>query len=290
MNRGFDNFYTSALKSGGNFAKKMKFNNEIVTVDNHRTDNITDYAFKILAKDQDQPFFMFLSYFAPHTPLQATPEEIKKASGNKYHAMIQNMDRNVGRVIAQLKEDGRYGNTIIWFLSDNGGAVAQAKNLPLNGQKGIKLEGGQRVPFTMTWPAKLKGGRKYAGLTSSMDIFATSFALCGGKTTLKPLDGVNIFPYLTGQKKGEPHNILLWRKLEGAAVRIDDWKLIRAEGVPMMLYNLKDDLSERNNLAESNPEKVQELLKRLETWEKELQDPFWNEGKHYVKKRKGKYL
>lgn len=296
MSRGFDEYCGNGALSHefkgakGFFPKEMELNKEKIKVSGHKTDILTDQALKMLNKDKDKPFFMFLSYFAPHTPLQAPKEEVKKAAGNVYHAMIQNMDKNIGRVIAKLKEDGRYENTMIWFLSDNGGTCKQMSNKPLNGKKGIKLEGGQRVPFVLSWPKKIKPGQRFDGITSSMDIFATSFKAGGGKTTPKPLDGVDIMPYITDKKTGNPHDILLWRKLEGAAVRMGNWKLIRTAGLPLMLYNLEDDLGETSNLAKSNPEKAQALLKRLESWEKELKSPLWKEGKKFVGMRKSHYL
>lgn len=297
-NRGFDHFlglregsrsfYHNKKDDKKNNPKRIERNGEIVKFDKHLTTVFTDEAIDYINK-ADKPYFMFLSHTAPHGPLQADKDDLKRANGNPYHALIEDMDDHIGRVIEALKKNGQYENTMIWFLSDNGGTVKQASNYPLNGKKGIKFEGGQRVPFTLTWPAKLPAGQKFDGLTSAMDIFATSFKAAGGSKLPKPLDGVDLLPYVKGEKKGNPHEIIFWRKLEGAAVRLGYWKLIRTEGLPLMLYNLEDDLSERKNLAKSNPEKAQELLKRLEAWEKKLVESWWGEpGWH--KQRKKDYI
>jgi arylsulfatase A-like enzyme len=218
--------------------------------------------------------------------LQATPEDKARANGNSYHALIQNMDDNIGRLVKHLEDNDLRDNTMIWFFSDNGGTCGSASNYPLNGKKGVEFEGGQRVPFIVNWPAKIAGGKTFDGLTSAMDVFPTCFKLAGGETTPKPLDGVDLLPYMTGDASGNPHDVLLWRKLEQAAIRVGKWKLIRAEGLDPMLYNLGDDESELNDLAASNPEKAQELLKQIASWEKGLIEPLWQEGKGYIGVRK----
>lgn len=292
--RGFDEFY--GLREGSRsffYGKKEKLGNyhsmeengKHVAFEGFLTDRMTDAAIGMVEKNKQDPFFMFLSYTAPHTPLQATPEDKAKANGNAYHALIQNMDDNIGRLVAYLEENKLRDNTMIWFLSDNGGTCGAASNYPLNGKKGVEFEGGHRVPFIVNWPGKIKGGQRFDGLTSALDIFPTSFKLAGGTKTPKPLDGVDVMPYITGKKSGSPHDILFFRKLEQAAVRQGDWKLIRAEGLPDMLYKIGSDLSELNDVAKSNPEKVQELNKLLTEWETGTVEPLWQEGKGYVKKR-----
>ncbi len=292
--RGFDDFY--GLREGSRsffYGKKEKFGNwhsmelngKHAKFEGHLTDRMTDHAIKMVDTSKDNPFFMFLSYTAPHSPLQVTPEDLAKANGNKYHALIQNMDDNIGRLVKHLEAKNIRKNTMIWFFSDNGGTVGSASNYPLNGKKGVEFEGGTRVPFIVNWPAKIEGGQKFNGLTSAMDIFATTFKIAGGTKTPKPLDGVDVLPYLTGQKSGNPHEILFWRKLEQAAVRVGSWKLIRAEGLPSMLYNLAEDGSELNNLAASNPEKVASMEKRIKAWETNMIEPLWQEGKGFIKVR-----
>ena len=293
--RGFDEFW--GLREGSRsyfYGKKeklgnyhsMEYNGEHAKFEGHLTDRMTDAAINMVKADNKAPFFMFLSYTAPHAPLQATPEDIEKANGNKYHALIQNMDDNIGRLVAYLEENKLRENTVIWFFSDNGGTTGAASNYPLNGKKGVEFEGGHRVPFIVNWPGHIEGGQVFDGLSSAMDIFPTSFKLAGGTKTPKPLDGVDLMPFITGKETGNPHEILYWRKLEQAAVRKGDWKLIRAEGLDPIFYNIGDDRSELNDLAKSNPEKVQEFSKMISTWETEMIEPLWQEGAGWVAKRK----
>ncbi|PHS17704.1 MAG: hypothetical protein COA78_02980 [Blastopirellula sp.] len=256
----------------------IEHNGKQVKFDGFLTDRFTDQAMRMI-DSTDKPFFLFLSYTAPHGPLEAEEADLARADNrDPYAALVQNMDDNVGRLIQYLDQKKLRDNTLIWFLSDNGGTGPTASNVPLNGKKGIKFEGGQRVPFVMNWPGHIPAGKTFTGLTSAMDIFPTSFQLAGGNTTPKPLDGVDLWPYVTGEKTGSPHQRLFWKKLEGSALRDGDWKLIKTEGLPVMLYNLKDDLQEYNNLAESQPEKVEQLLKLYESWDAELAPAQWGEG------------
>lgn len=277
-------FYGKQDKPGNPHA--IEHNGKHVQFEGFLTDRMTDAAVRMIESDQKAPFFLFLSYTAPHGPLEATPEDLAKAKQNPYHALIQNLDDNIGRLLAYLDQKKLRDNTVIWFLSDNGGIVGSASNFPLNGRKGIEFEGGHRVPFILNWPAGIPKPQRFDGLTSAMDIFPTSFQLAGGKSTPKPLDGVDLLPFIRGTQKGSPHPTLYWRKLEQAAVRHGQWKLIRAEGLPPMLYNLESDLSELNEVAKQHPEKVQELQKMLTQWESGTVEPLWGEGKIWTKKRK----
>ena len=299
--RGFDEFYGlregsrnywyDAKKSDkpGN-PKAIEHNGEQVEFDGFLTDRFTDQAIRMVSSTE-KPFFLFLSYTAPHGPLEAEEADLARADNrDPYAALVQNMDDNIGRFIDSLEAEGLRKNTLIWFFSDNGGIGPTASNVPLNGKKGIKFEGGQRVPFVMNWPGHVPAGKTFNGLTSSMDIFATSFKLAGGESTPKPLDGVDLMPFVTAKKEGVPHPVLFWKKLEGSALRAGDWKLIQTEGLPVMLYNLKDDLREYNNLAESHPEKVEEMSKLYDSWNGELVPAQWGEGKQYVEIRRNEYI
>ena len=268
----------------------IEHNGEQVKFEGFLTDRLTDQAIRMVGSTE-KPFFLFLSYTAPHGPLEAEEADLARADNrDPYAALVQNMDDNVGRLLKSLNEQGLRENTLIWFFSDNGGTGPTASNVPLNGKKGIKFEGGQRVPFLINWPGHVPAGKTFDGLTSALDIFPTSFKLAGGKSTPKPLDGVDLLPYVVKEKSGDPHRQLFWKKLEGAALRVDDWKLIKTEGLPVMLYNLKDDLHEYNDLAESQPEKVKELLKIYDTWNAELVPAQWGEGKQYVEIRRNEYI
>lgn len=299
--RGFDEFwglregsrrywYDAKTSDKPGSHKAIEHNGKPVKFEGFLTDRFTDHAIRMV-DSTTKPFFLFLSYTAPHGPLEAEEADLALADNrDPYAALVQNMDKNIGRLLTHLHKRKLRDKTLIWFFSDNGGVSATASNVPLNGKKGIKFEGGQRVPFLMNWPGHVPAGKTFDGLTSAMDIFATSFKLAGGQTTPKPLDGVDLMPYVTGQRSGSPHKHLFWKKLEGAAVRSGEWKLINTEGLPIMLYNLSDDLSEYNNIAESRPDKVDELLQLYRSWNADTVPALWGEGKQYVEIRRNEYI
>jgi arylsulfatase A-like enzyme len=166
-------------------------------------------------------------------------------------------------------------------LSDNGGPVeANASlNAPFNGQKGILLEGGIHVPFFISWPTHIAPGQIYEPMVSSLDILPTFLALAGGSTPEgTAFDGVNLTPYLHKVSESQPHEELLWRFTISAAIRQGDWKLVRLPDRFPMLYNLRVDISEQNDVSFQNIEKTKELLKRLGEWDVSLPHPVFLEG------------
>jgi arylsulfatase A-like enzyme len=290
--RGFDEFV--GLREGGreywyNDQKSDKagnphaieHNGKQVPFEGHLTDYLADQAIRYIKAEDEKPFFIFLSFTAPHAPLQSKPED-----GKGYYGLIQGMDRNIGKVIDVLKESGKLENTMIWFLSDNGGVCAAASNKPLGGKKGSEFEGGHRVPFLLYWKNHVPRGKDYKGLVSSLDIYATSLKAAGGSLQQElPLDGVDLIPFVNGELKGVPHETLFWRKLECADIREGKWKLIRVEGLGMALYNLDEDIGETRNLAKQMPERVASMAKKLMAWERNLMKPLWEEGEYWRKQR-----
>ena len=294
--RGFEHFYGFIAGSRSYFYnsdkddkpgsyRNMQLNGQQVSFDGYMTDVLADAASNYIVEQaaKEKPFMVYLSFNAVHTPMEATQEDLDKFDGHERQllaTMTWAVDRGIGEVIKTLKETGVYDNTLIFFLNDNGGAFNnQSSNFPLKGFKGNKFEGGHRVPFVMVYSDKVQG--EYAGLTSSLDILATALqtANIDAETLKHPLDGVNLMPYVKGEKEGEPHTELFWRKQDIAAARIGDYKLIRVEGVGERLYNLKDNLSETEDLQQLLPDKSVEMNKALENWEKELINPvLWGEG------------
>jgi len=292
-NRGFDYFYGFREGSRHYFYNDqqdrdgnphaMEENGKRVKFDGYITDVLADKCIDFISQKSDKPFFTYLAFTAPHAPMDAKKEDIKRfkdTSRPVLTAMIWSMDQAIGRVMDALKKNGQYDNTIVFFLSDNGGTfVNQSCNWPLNGWKGNEFEGGFRVPFLLQWPAKVKGGQTFDGLSSSLDIHATALTAAGGKfPTDRPLDGVDLIPYVTGAKSGNPHKTLFSRKLNCGAMREGDWKLIRVDNVLPALYNLKEDISEQNNMAKQYPERVQDMLEKMNDWEKNMTSPWWGEG------------
>jgi len=246
------------------------------------TDVLADQANRFIEKNQSNPFFVFLSFNAVHTPMEATEEDLGKfpeLSGTRQEvaAMTLALDRASGRVMDKLVELGLDENTLVVFTNDNGGPSDKnaSVNLPLSGTKSNHLEGGIRVPFLMRWPAKIPENTVYDYPVSTLDLLPTFFEAAGGKSYKASVDGVNLMPYILKQKKERPHQTLFWKKETRAAIRDGDWKLIRYPDRPAELYNIEDDVAEQNDLAAQHPEKVKQMFKQLFAWELTLERPRW---------------
>lgn len=298
-NRGFDEFYglrsgsrgywydeTKSDKSGSTHA--AEHNGEQIKFEGHFTDWIGQRTVEFIDQTRDKPYFAFVSFTAPHTPLQSKPEDMEAIglAKDNYAGLIYGMDRNVGDVLKAIERNGDLDNTIIWFLSDNGGTAGNYSNAPLGGKKGTKFEGGHRVPFLLCWKGHAPAGKDYGEMISALDIFPTSLKAAGGTLDQqRPFDGVDLLPYVTEKQDGVPHQKLFWRKLECAAMRDGDWKFFRIDGLPPALYNVKTDIAEQRNLAESQPKTVQRMSHLLQQWEQNMVDPQWREGKVWTKVR-----
>ena len=286
--RGFDDFYGFIGGSRSYFPMEnpslnhtLQHNGERVLFDGYLTDVLGDKSVSYVEEHQKDPFFMYLAYNAPHTPMHAKKEHLEKYKDHprkKLAAMMWSLDENIGKLVDKLEETNQLENTLIFFLSDNGGSAHNSSdNGPLKGFKGNKFEGGHRVPFIVHWGKKIKGNQTFDGLTSSLDIFTTSIAAAGIENKFN-IDGTNLIPYLKGEMNGNPHEKLFWRKLNEAGARIGDQKLVRLKGYGSTYYDLKNDLGEMNDLTDSDKTSSDLLHKELEAWEMELMDPLWNEG------------
>ena len=292
--RGFDEFYGFLAGSRSYFPlenpskeKMLQHNGERVVFEGYMTDVLGDQSVAFIEDSKEKPFFMYLSYNAVHTPMHAKKEDLEKFKNHprkELAAMTWNLDQNIGKLLKKLEDLGKRENTLLYFLSDNGGAHNnQSSTGVLKGWKGNKFEGGHRVPFVVSWPKNIKGSTIFNGLTSSLDIFTTSIAAAkiDKPKTLK-LDGKNLLPYVTGEKKGNPHESLFWRKLDESAARMGDYKIINLNDYGTVLYNLKDDLSETEDLSQQNKKQVDRLLSVYHHWENQLMDPLWLEGKSWM--------
>ncbi len=293
LERGFDEFYGFLGGSRHYFQNDRDYSrkdnairrNHIKQADfNYTTDGFTNAAIDFIDRNKKDKFFVYLAYNAIHTPLQAKEQDmedyafIKDKKGQTFAGMIKSLDENIGKLMGYLDENNLRENTLIFFINDNGGPsyVTPANNGILSGVKGTNYEGGIRVPFMVSWPAVLPKGKTYNSPVISFDILATMLAVTGVKERKStPLDGVNILPYITGKEKGRPHETLCWRENITAAVRDGDWKLIRFPDKPAELYNLARDISETNDLAAKEPEKVKDLYGKLWSWEQQLARPLW---------------
>lgn len=293
-NRGFDEFY--GFIGGGrsyfpieNPSKDLmlQYNSSKINFEGYLTDVLGDRSVNFVEENKDQPFFMYLAYNAVHTPMEAKTEDLEKFKDHprqKLAAMTWSLDENIGKLRTKLEELDILDNTLIYFISDNGGAHNNSSNMgPLKGWKGNKFEGGHRVPFVVSWPVKIPKNQKFDGLTSSLDIFSTSIAAANiNNTTNLSLDGVSLLPYLTGKKQGNPHDKLFWRKLDEAGARIENNKLIRLKDYGYAMYDLEQDLGETHDLSKSNTLIFNQLVKELENWETEMAEPLWVEEKVWM--------
>ena len=298
LNRGFDEFW-GYLAGGHNYfpakTRNEKYNRPLVS--NYKepqpitylTDNKGDECVDFIKRHKEEPFFLYASFNAPHAPMQATQEDLKLYSNIKdekrrtYAAMVHRLDVNIGRMVQELKIQGIYDNTVIVFFSDNGGPDTNngSINAPFNGRKGILLEGGIRVPFVISYPEKLKSG-VYNKAITALDLAPTFVALAGGEITKKDkFDGVNIFPYLTNEIKGHPHETLMWRFTISAGIRKGNWKLVRLPDRMPMLFNLEKDPSEQQNVAKENWDLVQSMLKELGDWDVSTPHILFLEGEQW---------
>ena len=247
------------------------------------TDELADEAIAFMERNKNNPFFVYLAFNAVHTPMEATPEDLGKVNGltgkrKTLAAMAIAMDRACGKVLGRIKELGLDKNTLIVFTNDNGGPSDSNESLndPLSGTKANHLEGGIRVPFLMSWPGKITPNIVYDHPISTLDLLPTFVTAAGGNVaTIEDLDGVDLVPYLQGKNNGKPHEILYWKKENRGAIRFNDWKLVRFPDRPAELYNIKEDISEVNDLASEHPEKVRELYQKLFDWELTLERPLW---------------
>ncbi len=240
------------------------------------TDRLGDEAVAFIEKNKENSFFLNLATYTVHTPLSAPADVVKKYGGNKYFAMIEKLDQNVGKIMNKLEELDLLANTLVIFYSDNGGLWG---NEPLKGIKGTLNEGGIRVPLIFSWPKNIKSGSTCSEPVTSVDFFPTILELVGGSPLNQPqLEGRSLVPLLNGESKFSERSIY-WhfphhRKAGlsmGAAIRKGKWKyIIEFETKKEFLYNLEEDISEQVNLFEGNTIKAKELSTELKEWQKEI--------------------
>ena len=250
------------------------------------TDDQGDECVDFIRRHKDHPFFLFVSFAAPHTPMQATEEDLKRFAHiedlqrRTYCAMVYRLDQNVGKILNEVRTQGIERETFIVFLSDNGGPTADngAVNLPLRGGKTTVLEGGIRVPMIFKWPATLPSGMTVDEMVSSLDIVPTFVGAAGGSIDkTDKLTGVDLLPFLSGSRAVVPHESLKWTYTVGSAIRTGEWKLIRLPDRLPMLYHLSDDIGEKDDLALREVERTRSMLQELGEWEVRLPNPVFRE-------------
>jgi uncharacterized sulfatase len=254
----------------------------------HVTDYYTVEAVKVIEANRNRPFFLYLSHWAIHTPLQSTRDDydayphIESHTERTYAGMIRGLDRSVGRVMETLRENGLDENTLVIFTSDNGGAGYLGLpdvNKPYRGWKITFFEGGVRVPFVMRWPARVPAGGTFDPAVHHFDIYSTAAAAAGATMPGdRKMDGVDLLPYVTGEAEGVPHDTLFWTQDHYRVVRHEGWKLQRngPDDEFVWLFDLANDPTEQRNLAEERPDKVAELDALLAGHLAEQAPPRWH--------------
>ncbi|QDU23614.1 sulfatase-like hydrolase/transferase [Urbifossiella limnaea] len=286
-------FRTNPARARQEYFIPLVRNSEPVEESDYLTDAIGREAAAFVDRHRGDPFFLYLAFNAPHTPLQAPPAYLDRVRGiadeklRTYAAMVCGLDDAVGRVVARLKAHGIADDTLVVFFSDNGGpvGVTNCRNTPLRGAKGQVYEGGVRVPFFVSWPAALKPGR-FEHPVSSLDVFPTAVAAAGGQPAAG-LDGVNLLPHLRRDTTaGLADRTLFWRTGGGQnfAVRRGVYKLVRVGKAPAELYHLGDDIAESRDLAATRSDTVAALQRELDAWNATLVAPRWQNPQPAKKK------
>lgn len=304
MQRGFDEFYGFLAPGGHSYISAGKGTNailrghEIVKEPGYLTETFAAETASFIERKKDTPWFVYLPFNAVHAPLETLAKyedrftSIQNPKRRKFAALLSALDDAVGEVLGKVRELGLEEDTLIYFISDNGGPtdVTTSGNGPLKGLKAHTSEGGIRVPFAIQWKGHLPAGKVDARPVIQLDLLPTSLAAAG--VEIDPawkLDGINLLPYLRGENSGIPHEALFWRFGKQFAIRKGDWKLVKsaADGVidraepglattdGAMLYNLAADIGEKNDLAAENPAKAKELAKLWNVWNATLIAPKW---------------
>ena len=300
--RGFDWFYGLLQGSRPYYEmpkasahRVIQENGEITKEEGYVTDRFGDAACRFIREKKEKPFFLFVSFTSPHGPLQPKPEDAKRVAhiAQKrragYAGLVVSLDDNVGKVLDCLKDEGLDENTIVLFTNDNGGQTSTgADNSPLQGKKGTLWEGGVRVPWVMRWKGRIPAGSVIDQPVIALDLLPTFVEAVGGKVNREwNLDGVSFFSKLGGSPKTrtviEKPRPLFWRQGGSGgprAMREGKWKIVhnRKTGEEPALFDLSQDIGESKDLAKEQREVLLTMMKKLDAWEKQLEDPRWGPG------------
>ena len=302
--RGFDDFFGFLGGAHSYVSVEPQLNplydgERVVQSVTYLTDTLAARAVEFIERNRSRPFFLYLAFNAVHEPLEAPDQYLARFSNiadarrRTYAAVLSAMDDGIGRTLAALRKSGLDNHTLVVFLNDNGGPLSPAQwngssNAPLRGQKSETWEGGIRVPFIVRWTGKLPQGKTDSRPIIQLDVMPTALAAAG--IPVRPewhLDGVNLLPYLTGRSAIAAHDALYWRLGGIMAIRMGKWKLVKmsAEGAAddpatltldgAELFDLANDIGEKQNLAAIHPEKVRELSDVFLRWNARLARPLW---------------
>ncbi|MFQ5718786.1 MAG: sulfatase-like hydrolase/transferase [Acidobacteriota bacterium] len=290
LDNGFSEFFGTLQYAGSHRPEKEE--RELFYIRGRRTERsarsrpeaYTAESVSFIERRGNGPFFLYLPWDVPHWPIQMFPEyesrvrHIADSQRRKYATMMVAMDEGVGRVLAAVRRAGVEDRTLVFFINDNGaradhGPGRARSNGPLRGGKGMLFEGGIRVVFLWRWPGRIPAGLTFPYPVIALDVFPTVAAAAGVVETRTTLDGVDLLPYVTGERGGPPHDMLAWRACDQprfATIRMGDWKLHVNGQDSFMLFNLSDDLGEAHDVAAAHPDIVERLRQRLRAWDREV--------------------
>ena len=254
--------------------------------DSHMTNYFSREAIKSIEANKDRPFFMYLAYNAPHTPLQSEKADydalshIEDHTERTYAGMIRGLDRGIGQVLQALEDNDIDDNTIVVFTSDNGGAHYVGLpdlNKPYRGWKMTFFEGGIHTPYFIRWTDRITANSQYDAAVAHIDIFSTVLAAAGVEQPHdRVIDGVNLLDHALAEPPQALNRPLFWRTGGYKVVQQDHWKVqIQEQNGKTWLFNLSEDPTEQNNLAEAMPEKLAELTEILYSMDSQMVDPLW---------------
>ena len=285
--------YKQQLAAGNkniwDYLTPLQHNGELVEETEYITDGLSREAVRFVkdAEKKEQPFFLYLSYNAPHTPLEAKAEDMKLFSDIKddkrrtYAGMVYAVDRGVGALVKALKETNQFDNTLIVFLSDNGGRTDQgANNMPLRGVKGDTYEGGFRVPMFFHWPNHVKAGLRFDYPISALDFYPTFAGLAKAEIPKdKILEGKNIWNDVVDNKNPRAGEMIFAMRhrsgFSDVGVRQDEWKATKAYNGPWKLYNIENDISEKQDVSNKYPEQLKTMVLGAQKWSEGHTEPRW---------------
>ncbi|MFY7899220.1 MAG: sulfatase-like hydrolase/transferase, partial [Chitinophagaceae bacterium] len=307
LNRGFQEFYgflggghryfpeefdiekaSDAKNESQSYRTKLVSNNEIVNETEYLTEALTREGVSFIQKNKEKPFFLYLAYNAPHAPLQAPQKyldrfnNIQNPKRKTYAAMVSAVDDGVGLILNKLDELAIAENTIVIFLSDNGGPKEDngSYNGLLKGGKGSLWEGGVRVPFAMRWPAEIPANTKYDKPVISLDIFATiANNIQKAPQTKNNLDGVNLLPFIKGNNNNYPHEYLFWRQYDAKNFAVlhatNNMKTVMIKDSLLHIFNLKKDVGEKENLLVQESAATDKYKEEFKKWEMNMKSPIF---------------
>lgn len=265
--------------------------------DQYVTHELTDAGVRFIEQKHDKPFYLFMSYNAPHEELEAPQETIAKypesatteipgvkpTSRSIYAAMVDEMDQGIGRLLDTLDEQGIADNTVVMFLSDHGGMKKTSDNRPLRGTKGTNYDGGFRVPLIIRWPGRIAPGGVLDSPVTSLDLGATSLAIAGGELRAADLHGKDITAYLTGKTAQPPHKTLYWRTgppPKQLGIVLEGGYRLLMTGKEVELYNLNEDIGETINIADQHQTMVRRMTAGWKDWDQISQPPLWKPSRN----------